>query len=168
MEGGAKKHLTIEVSTAGGHKASTVLLVGGCFEQFFTHWMWARGTGGEVSGGWVGVEASTMRHKNITFRKIRAALKVVHVRFSLKWSFQRVSNLILGLLWTLPDSGPEGPGRHLYRSTPLHFYRSNILAPIKIKSALPPPKTQNTPPLKRGILWTWFFLQNRRFFSRCP
>ena len=44
-----------------------------------------------------------------------------------------------------------------------------ILAPIKIKSALPPPpqkkpKTQNTPPPKRGILWTWFFLQNGRFF----
>ena len=31
-----------------------------------------------------------------------------------------------------------------------------ILAPIRIKSALPPPKkTQNTPPLKGGILWTW-------------
>ena len=40
-----------------------------------------------------------------------------------------------------------------------------ILAPIKIKSALPPPlkkKNQNTPP-KRGILWTWvFFLQIRK------
>ena len=45
-----------------------------------------------------------------------------------------------------------------------HFIRK-IRAPIKIKSALPPPpKTQNTPPLKRGILWTWFFLQNGRIF----
>ena len=43
-----------------------------------------------------------------------------------------------------------------------------IRAPIKIKSALPPPpqKTQNTPPLlKRGILWTWFFLQKERIFQ---
>ena len=28
----------------------------------------------------------------------------------------------------------------------------------------PPPKTQNTPPLKRGILWTWLFLPNGRIF----
>ena len=34
-----------------------------------------------------------------------------------------------------------------------------ILAPIKIP---PPPQTQNTPPLKRGILWTWVFLQKER------
>ena len=40
-----------------------------------------------------------------------------------------------------------------------------ICAPIKIKSALPPPKkTQIPPPLKRGILWTLFFLQNERIF----
>ena len=40
-----------------------------------------------------------------------------------------------------------------------HFRK--IPAPIKIKSVLPPPKTnQNTPPLKRGILWT------RRFSCR--
>ena len=40
-----------------------------------------------------------------------------------------------------------------------------ILAPIKIKLALPPPKKKpKYPPLKRIILWTWFFLQNGRFF----
>ena len=42
-----------------------------------------------------------------------------------------------------------------------------ILAPIKkIKKRSPPPQTQNTPPppLKRGILWTWLFLQNGRIF----
>ena len=40
-----------------------------------------------------------------------------------------------------------------------------ILAPIKIKSALPPPpKTPNTPPPKGGILWTWVFLQKERIF----
>ena len=32
-----------------------------------------------------------------------------------------------------------------------------IPAPIEIKSALPPQKTQNTPPPKGGILWTWRF-----------
>ena len=32
-----------------------------------------------------------------------------------------------------------------------------ILAPIKIKSALPPPP-------KRRILWTWVFLQKERIF----
>ena len=37
-----------------------------------------------------------------------------------------------------------------------------ILAPIKIKSALPPPPPK--PPLKRGILWTWVFLQKERIF----
>ena len=36
-----------------------------------------------------------------------------------------------------------------------------ISAPIKIKSALPPPQT---PPLKGGILRTWFFLQKERIF----
>ena len=36
-----------------------------------------------------------------------------------------------------------------------------ILAPIKIKSALPPPPK---PPPKRGILWTWVFLQKERIF----
>ena len=36
-----------------------------------------------------------------------------------------------------------------------------IRAPIKIKSAPPPPKT---PPQKRGILRTWFFLQKERIF----
>ena len=42
-----------------------------------------------------------------------------------------------------------------------------ILAPMKIKSALPPPppqKPQIPPPLKRGILWTWLLLQNGRIF----
>ena len=29
-------------------------------------------------------------------------------------------------------------------------------------------RRQGTPPLKRGILWTWLFLQNGRFFSRRP
>ena len=37
-----------------------------------------------------------------------------------------------------------------------------ILAPIKIKSALAPPPPK--PPLKRGILWTWVFLQKERIF----
>ena len=41
-----------------------------------------------------------------------------------------------------------------------------ILAPIKIKSALPPPppNPKYPPSPKRGILWTWFFLQNGRIF----
>ena len=39
-----------------------------------------------------------------------------------------------------------------------------ICAPVKIKSALPPPQTQNTPPLKRGILWTWVFPAERTHF----
>ena len=30
------------------------------------------------------------------------------------------------------------------------------------------PKTQNTPPIKRGILWTWVFPAQRAHFSRCP
>ena len=36
----------------------------------------------------------------------------------------------------------------------------------KNKSALPPPKTQNTPPppLKRGILWTWVFPAEGAYF----
>ena len=45
----------------------------------------------------------------------------------------------------------------LVRQRPL---AEKIPAPIKIKSALPPPpQTQNTPPppLNRGILWTWRF-----------
>ena len=42
-----------------------------------------------------------------------------------------------------------------------------IRAPIKIKSALPPPPKKNYPQ-KRGILRTWFFLQKERIFSRCP
>ena len=28
----------------------------------------------------------------------------------------------------------------------------------------PPPQTQNTPPLKRGILWKWVFLHQERIF----
>ena len=43
-----------------------------------------------------------------------------------------------------------------------------IRAPIKIKSALPPPQTQNTPPLKRGSLWTWGFPAERTHSSRRP
>ena len=39
-----------------------------------------------------------------------------------------------------------------------------ILAPIKIKSALPPPPPPPKPPLKRGILWTWVFLAERTHF----
>ena len=42
-----------------------------------------------------------------------------------------------------------------------------ILAPIKIKSALPPPPKNPTPPPppKRGILWTWrFFCRKKSFF----
>ena len=36
----------------------------------------------------------------------------------------------------------------------------------KNKIGTPPPKKKNpnTPPLKRGILWTWFFLQKERIF----
>ena len=47
----------------------------------------------------------------------------------------------------------------------MRFIRK-VRAPIKIKSALPspPPKPQNTSPLKQGILWTWFFLQKERIF----
>ena len=45
-------------------------------------------------------------------------------------------------------------------------YLRKILAPIKIKSALPPPPPK--PPLKRGILWTRVFLQKERIFSRRP
>ena len=47
----------------------------------------------------------------------------------------------------------------------VELFIRKIRAPIKIKSALPPP--QNPPP-KRGILRTWFFLQKERTFSRCP
>ena len=43
----------------------------------------------------------------------------------------------------------------------LHKEFRKILAPIKIKSALPPPPK---PPPKRGILWTWVFLQKDRIF----
>ena len=40
-----------------------------------------------------------------------------------------------------------------------------IRAPIKIKSALPPPPPKpKIPPLKCGILWTGLFLQNGRIF----
>ena len=39
-----------------------------------------------------------------------------------------------------------------------------ILAPIKIKSALPPHPPPQNPPLKRRILWTWVFLQKERIF----
>ena len=35
----------------------------------------------------------------------------------------------------------------------------------KIGPSPPPPKP---PPPKRGILWTWVFLQKQRIFSRCP
>ena len=38
----------------------------------------------------------------------------------------------------------------------------------KIKSALSPPHNPNPPPPKRGILWTWVFLQNGRIFSSRP
>ena len=41
-----------------------------------------------------------------------------------------------------------------------------IRAPIKIKSALPPPKPKIPPPKTRGILRTWFFLQKERIFPR--
>ena len=34
----------------------------------------------------------------------------------------------------------------------------------KNKIGTPPPQSPKYPPLKRGILWTWLFLQNRRFF----
>ena len=45
-----------------------------------------------------------------------------------------------------------------------HFRK--IRAPIKIISALPPPKKPKIPPpLRRGIFWTWvFFLQKERIF----
>ena len=40
-----------------------------------------------------------------------------------------------------------------------------ILAPIKIKSALPPPPPNSPPPpLKRGILWTWRFSCRKNAF----
>ena len=35
----------------------------------------------------------------------------------------------------------------------------------KIGTSPPPPQK---PPLKRGILWTWVFLQKERIFSRRP
>ena len=41
---------------------------------------------------------------------------------------------------------------------------SKIPAPIKIKSALPPPPSPKYPPLQGGILWTWLFLQKERIF----
>ena len=45
-----------------------------------------------------------------------------------------------------------------------------IRAPTKIKSALPPPKTQNTPPPKKieEFYGHGFFLQKQRIFSRRP
>ena len=44
-----------------------------------------------------------------------------------------------------------------------------ILAPIKKKIGTPPPpQNPKYPPLKRGILWTWLFLQNGHIFSRRP
>ena len=52
-------------------------------------------------------------------------------------------------------------GDNLCRETSIR----KILAPIKIKSALPPPKPKTPPPpLKRGILWTQVFLQKERIF----
>ena len=40
-----------------------------------------------------------------------------------------------------------------------------IRVPIKIKSALPPPpKNPKYPPPKRGIWWTWVYLQKERIF----
>ena len=54
-----------------------------------------------------------------------------------------------------------------YRSWFPNFFRK-IRAPIKKKIGTPPPpkKTQiPPPPLKRGILWTRFFLQKERIFQ---
>ena len=58
------------------------------------------------------------------------------------------------------------------------MYRTNvrkILAPIKIKSALPPPPPPKNPknpkyppPLKRGILWTWRFSSRTDAFFQAP
>ena len=51
--------------------------------------------------------------------------------------------------------------RDSYAISPSKKFRK-IPAPIKIKSALPSPQTQNTPPPpKRGILWTWRFSYNK-------
>ena len=58
---------------------------------------------------------------------------------------------------------------HAFFPPPSSLFRK-ILAPIKIKSALspPPPQTQNTPPLKRGILWTLVFPAERAHFFQAP
>ena len=53
-----------------------------------------------------------------------------------------------------------------YRAIPRDHLRK-ILAPIKIKSALPPPKKKPkipSPPQNEEFLWTWFFLQNGHIF----
>ena len=48
------------------------------------------------------------------------------------------------------------------------FFQERKSAPIKIKSALPPQKTQNTPPLKGGLLWTWVSPAERTHFCQAP
>ena len=60
--------------------------------------------------------------------------------------------------------------RNLPENLSSREFLRKIRAPIKIKSALPPPppNPKYPPPLKRGILWTQVFLQKERIFSRCP
>ena len=46
----------------------------------------------------------------------------------------------------------------------INFQKNPRAHKNKICTSPPPQKTQNTPPPKRGILWTGFFLQNGRIF----
>ena len=48
------------------------------------------------------------------------------------------------------------------------IYQKNPCAHKNRIGTPPPPKTQNTPPLKRGILWAWVFPAERKHFSRGP
>ena len=72
--------------------------------------------------------------------------------------------------WEIAARNPESSHHcmHIFIDRRQRFYKFPPLSQKnprahKIKSALPPPQTQNTPPpLKRGSLWTWRFSCTRK------
>ena len=111
-------------------------------------------TSGGHSRGYPGPKLQSGRSNSWKHKHLGADIHDLKVPTSTTLrDFQKLRSEKLRAKFSFPTSGPDGN----QKSPRAH----------KNKIGTPPPKKPKIPPpLKRGILWTWFFLQKERIFPR--